>query len=273
MKFYPEDFDVEVVVPFTDLNGNAVTPLSLSAALYDGNDEEIVDFGSLPLDAGATSRSIVIPRAFNVLEDGALRTARILRIVIDTTAGAIRRSHSYVVEAEQRLVQMTNTFLTYEAAEIAALDTPNTSGWNVSSEDQRKAALIEAFNRLTSIPMRYSPMTTTQLQQSGWDRLIPDDFTSERYIARDQWSEITPEIFGELPAHFRKALRKAQFIEANELLQGDNVAKKHRAGIVTETIGESSVTLRAGRLDYGISQQTMAALAGYIHFNARIVRA
>ncbi|PZR92256.1 MAG: hypothetical protein DI537_13800 [Stutzerimonas stutzeri] len=273
MKFYPEDFDVEVVVPFTDLNGAPIVPTTVSAALFNGDDEQLVDFGNLPLEDGATSKAIVVPRAFNVLEDGELRTSRILRIALNTPAGAVRRSHSYILEAEQRLVPMTNTFMSYDAAEIAALDTPNTSGWNVATEDQRKAAMVEAFARITNIPMRYSPLTTTQQQSSGWDRLVSSELNSEHYIARDQWSEITPELFADLPSHFRKALRRAQFIETNELLQGDNVAKKHRAGIVTETIGESSVTLRAGRIDYGISQQTMAALAGYIHYNMRIARA
>lgn len=263
MKFYPENFNVEVIVGFTDLNGQVVTPTAVSAALHDGEDELIVDFGSLPFDPAEGSKSIIIPPAFNLLEDGELRSARILRVALQTDAGTIRRSHSYVIEAEQRLVVMTNTFQTYEAAEIAALDVPNVSGWNVATEDRRKAALVEAFQRLTSIPMKYA-------HRDHENRLRME---AETIIERDQWEEVTAELFAEFPTHFKKALRKAQFIEANELLQGDAATKKHRAGIITETIGESSVTLRGGRVDYGVSTQTLSALAGYIYFNMRIARA
>lgn len=263
MKFYPEDYNVELVVGFTDLNGQPVTPTEISAVLYDGEDQVVVDFGSLPFVAEEGSKSIMVPAAFNVLEDGELRAARILRVELMTAAGAIRRSFSYVIEAEQRLVIMTNTFQSYEAAEIAALETPNASGWATATEEKRKAALIEAFRRLTNIPMKYALR-----DEDG--RLILED---ETIIERDRWAEVTPDDYAGFPTHFRKALRRAQFLEANELLQGDNVAKKHRAGIVTETIGESSVTLRNGRVDYGVSSVSLQALAGYIYFNMRIARA
>jgi len=269
MKFYPEDYNVELVVGFTDLNDQPVEVSAVSAVLYDGEDQEIVDFGSLPLDQGATEKSIMIPAAFNVLEDGEIRAPRILRIELTTAAGAIRRSFSYVIEAEQRLVIMTNTFVSFEAAEMLALDAPNTSGWSVASEDQKKAALIEAYRRVTSIPMRFS--LEDYDYRTGYDRLVSEE--RETVILRHQWDDVTADDYAGWPKHFRKALRRAQFIEANELLQGDNVGKKHRAGIVTETIGESSVTLRAGRVDYGVASQTLAALTGYLYFNMRIARA
>lgn len=262
MKFYPEDFTVEVVVGFTGLNGEVVTPTAISAVLYDGEDQVIVDFGSLPFVPTEGAKSIMIPAQFNALEADELRAPRILRVELTTAGGVIRRSHSYVIEVEQRLEIMTNTFLSYEAAELAALDIPGTSGWAVASEEQRKAALVEAFRRLTMIPMKYTV------------RDALGELTSEEVrIARDQWADLTYADMTTLPSHFRKAIRRAQVIEANELLQGDAIAKKRRSGIITETIGESSVTLSTGRADYGVSSQTMAALAGYIYFGMRIARA
>lgn len=273
MKFYPEDYIVEVIVSFTDLNGAAVTPTAVSAVLTDGDDAEVVDFGSLPFDAAEGQKLISISKEFNRLAEGETRAARILRVAIETEQGTIPRSFSYAIEAEQRLVPLTNTFTTLEAAEFMALDTPNNSGWKAASEDQRLAALVEAFRRLTQIPMKY-PTYQSGGFMADYDTVAPRDIAEETIIERDQWDEITQDIYdAKFPAHFKKALRRAQFIEANELLQGDNVAKKHRAGIVTETIGESSVTLRAGRVDYGVSSETLKALVGYIHFNMRIRRA
>jgi hypothetical protein len=272
LKFYPEDYIVEVVVKFTDLNGAAVTPTAVSAVLYDGNDTEVVDFGSLPFDASEGQKSISIPKEFNRLADGENRAARILRVGIETEQGTIPRSFSYAIESDQRLVLLTNTFVTLEAAEFMALDTPNVTGWNVASDDQKLAALTEAYRRLTRIPMRF-PTYAPGTGFDSFNTIAPRELLEETVIERDMWDDITGEQFNDFPIAFKKAVRRAQFVEANELLQGDNVAKKHRQGIVTETIGESSVTLRDGRIDYGIGSETLKALTGYIYFNMRIRRA
>lgn len=270
MKFYPEDYSVELVIGFTDLNGTPVTPTEVSAILYDGNDEEIVDFGAMPFAVADGSKTVIVPAQFNCLADGELRAARILRIALVTEAGVIRRSFSYVIESEQRLELMTNTFMSYEAAELLMLDVPNATGWTTASEDAKKAALIEAFRRLTMIPMRFTREITSNI---GWDTLAPRDIHTEYVISRAGWLEVDQDTYSEFPSAFKKALRRAQAFEAAELLSGDSVLKKHRAGIVTETIGESSVTLRSGKVDLGVSSTAMSALAGYIYFNARIARA
>jgi hypothetical protein len=273
MKFYPEDYSVEVVVGFTDLNGAPVIPTKIIARLWDGDDQLIADFGELPFDIAAGEKSITVPKQFNILGDGEIRAARILRIELQTDAGSIRRPFSYAIEAEQRLELLTNTFASLEAAEFLALDMPNATGWKVASEDQKLAALTESFRRLTQIPMKF-PTYGPGNVYSDYNTIAPRDLLEETIIQRDQWGELTiDEYETKFPAHFKKALRRAQFIEANELLQGDNVTQKHRSGIVTETIGESSITLRAGRVDYGVASQTLQALVGYIYFNMRIVRA
>lgn len=272
MKFYPEGYTVELVVAFTDLNGAAVTPTAVTAVLTDGEDAVLFDYGNIAFAEGDSSVTVTVPSGLNNLDEGETRAARILRVDLVTASGAIPRALTYVVESEQRLQLMTNTFQTYEAAEIQALDIPNVTGWNNASEDQRKAALVEAFRRLTNIPMKF-PTYGAQKNWDGFNKLIDRDLESETIISRDGWADVTPDLYAEFPTAFKKALRRAQFFEANELLQGDAVGQKHRAGIVTETIGESSVTLRAGRIDFGVSSQTLQSLTGYIHFNMRIKRA
>lgn len=262
MKFYPEEYEVTVEVSFTDLNGQPIVPTTVNATLTDGEDEFIAEFPNVLFEPGADKATIVIPRELNILGERELQGARILRIALESAAGTVRRSFSYVIENEFRLEILQNTFITYEAAEIAARNQVNTSGWNSADEQRRQAALIEAFGRITAIPMRYSFRDDSGKMLSNM----------EHYIARDQWATMQMDYFRELPTHFKQALRAAQFAEANELLQGDTAARKHRSGIITETIGESSVTLRGGRLDYGVSQSALAHLAGYIHFNVRIQR-
>lgn len=262
MKYYIEGNIVEVIVKFVDKDGNSIKPKEIKAVLYDGEDTEIVDFGSLPFDENSTEKSIMIPEIFNELQPEELQSARILRVELITDRGSIYQSLSYVIETEQRLVIMNNTFQTYEAALIEANNQPNLLGWIAASEDQQKAALIEAFNRITSIPMRFKRLDID-------NKPIGKDYI----ILTRMWREITREEFAEFPTHFKRVLRRAQLIEANELLQGDNIAHKRRAGIITEKIGESWLTLRADKLEYGVSSQTLTALAGYIYYRMVVARA
>jgi hypothetical protein len=222
----------------------------------------------LPFDVSEGKKTIIIPAEFNVLGEGERSAARILRVVLVTMDGDIKRSTSYLVESEFRLAVMQNSFMTIEAAEILARDVPNLSGWRAAGDDERHAALIEAYNRLTRIPMRFrvvDPAADVPLES--------DIYAEETIILRSAWIDISVEEFNAWPLFFRRSLRQAQLIEANELLEGDDVTKRVRAGIISETIGESSVTLRAGHVDFGLSRPTLSCLAGLIYYNHRIVRA
>jgi hypothetical protein len=152
------------------------------------------------------------------------------------------------------------------------LSLTNVSGWEGANETRRKSALAEAYARLIAIPMSYG--VDPSEGNSDWfnkDLQTLAGYSNE--ISRDMWVEIEVADFVTFPSRFRRALALAQLLEANELLQGDTVLDRFRAGIVRETIGESSMQLSAGRLDYGISIPALKALTGYISFQMRIARA
>lgn len=261
MLIYPADYDVSVTVPFVDLNGAPVTLSALRAALYDGDDQLIVNFGSLAYVQGEGSKTILVDSAYNELTTGELRVARVLRIELETTAGIVRRSFTYLIASELRLELMANSFLTLASAELLASDQVNLSGWLSAGEDARYAALIQAFRKLTGIPMRFFTRA-----EDGRTVL------AETIILRHNWAEITAEQFLAFPRDFKMALRNAQLAEANELLQGDVISAKRRAGVISETIGESSVTLATGKIEYGVSSQAMGFINSFIYYNIRIAR-
>lgn len=267
MKTYPEDYIVAITFPFTDLNGEAVVPTAVNAGLYNGEDELLLDMPNLPFDVADGNKEVVISNVFNRLGEGELASGRILRVELVTDKGAIKRSFSYIIEGEVRLVVMENSFQTLESAEILARDMLDVKGWSNASEDQRCTALIEAYSRLTRIPMRFKVSDLDNLRDRS------PQFAEETIIRRDAWETITSEEFMDFPKTFRKALRQAQLAEANELLEGDPIEKKHRAGIISETVGESSVMLRGGKVDHGVSTNTLKYLTGHIYYNNRIVRA
>lgn len=293
MNLYPENYDVTIGVAFTDLNGSAVTPTAVRAKLYDGDDALILDFGSLPFDVGEGSKDIVVPAAFNVLGAGELRAARILRTVLETDAGEIRRASSYIVEGEIRLALMINSFVTYEAAELIAFDIPNLAGWRGADQEDRCAALISAYHRLTRIPMRFviDPVEHEKRSRNSgygasgyyndqgrrvyhWSRDIAGYFgRQEMVIPIEAWANIDEDEFLSFTKQFRDAVRRAQVAQANDLLENDATARRHRQGIISETVGESSIMLRGNRIDLGLAAEALKYLTGHIAYNFEISRA
>ncbi|MBA8881723.1 hypothetical protein [Phyllobacterium myrsinacearum] len=261
MKLYPENYDVTIRVSFVDLNGAKITPSEVRAVLFNGEDEVVVNFGSLPFDPLETGKDIVIPAAFNILGEGALSEARILKVQLTTNAGIIRYSSVYAIEGEFRLAVMENSFMSIEAAELLARDIPNLKGWSEATEESRNAALINAFERLIRIPMKFKRYEGVEMRHY-----------EETVIPTDAWREITKIEFMTFPASFRKAVRQAQIAEANEILENDVTASKHRAGIISETVGESSVMLRGGLLELGIAKRSSEFLKGHIYYRARLLR-
>lgn len=73
---------------------------------------------------------------------------------------------------------------------------------------------------------------------------------------------------------FLKALRMAQLIEANELMDPNSLHYKRLDGLMSETIGESSMMFRPGNINnYPITRRSMMFLRNYVIIRARLYRA
>lgn len=262
-KFYPEDYTVEIQIPFTDLNGDAIVPTAISAELLTGDDEILETFDPVTFQPEDQSVTITVMSGYNRISEGQTREARILRVAVQTGSGVIHRTHSYIIESEQRLSIMTNTFQSYEAAEIAAMDLVAATGWEASDQDSRKTAMVEAFRKITSIPMTYTPLT-----ENG--HAMRDVF-----ISREKWFEMTTVDWADIPMRMRKAVRLAQVIEASHLLEQNDIADRRKMGVIKETIGESSVTLTSpsSLIKNVICEEAMSVLNEYVKINMKVARA
>lgn len=265
LKLYPENYDVAVDVLFTDLNGAPVTVTGVDAVLYDGDDEIVASFMNLPFDQVDGKKTITIPAEFNILGEGDLSVVRVLRSTLHTAAGDITRSFGYIVEGESRLELLNNSFTSLEAAEAAARDLPNVKAWLAASDEQRAAALIQAYARVSRIQVRF-PLTPEETDTR--------DFDERQYcvVRPGQWTEIPKDQFLGFPKDFRRALRAAQVCEANVILADNPVTQRHRSGVISETIGESSVMLRGGKLELGVDNETLRCLSGYVYYDVRVAR-
>lgn len=280
MKIYPENYAVITSFAFTDLNGDAIEPTAVKAVLYDGDDQLVHDYGSLTFDLSSGKIDITVDGDLNILGEGQKEMARILRVTFETSAGDVRKSSSYIVQAEMRLELMVNSFVTIESAEIISRTMPNLLGWSSADDDQRYAGLISAFNRLTRIPMKFR-QKPTGLTYIGDYPDVPanDPMWPERYreppetiIPAQAWPYVTATEFLAWPSYFTRAVRNAQVAEAASILENDVTERRHRQGIISETVGESSIMLRGGRLNLPVSSQALEYLTGFIYYNSRIAR-
>jgi hypothetical protein len=76
------------------------------------------------------------------------------------------------------------------------------------------------------------------------------------------------------PPRFQNALKRAQMLEANSILGGNQIADKRRDGIISETIGESKIFLNnRPPLRTPVTREALEALYGYLYYQSRVGRA
>ncbi|QIG75615.1 hypothetical protein EVC20_044 [Rhizobium phage RHph_Y2_17_1] len=277
MKLYPENYDVAIDVLFTDNSGAPLNVTGVSASVVDGDDRELANFGQIPFDLADGKVTITVPANLNVLGEGELSAARTLRVYLDDGDFVNTRFLSYILEAQTRLEILNNTFLTLPGAEILARDNPRLKGWAAADDEKKSAALINAYTRLSRIQLRYAkPLPEADVATSSrpYDPRRSSRDDCDVVIKPGDWRDrFTKEDFLAMPADFRNALRLAQLVEANEVLTDNPLEARHRAGVISETVGESSIMLRGGKLELGVSSEALRALTGFVYYNVRLARA
>lgn len=267
MDYYHEAKAVTIVVPFKDGNTNDILVTSFTSVLYDGERNIVLDLGETVVDKTMTAAkqgTVVIPATANALHGDDLQEVRVLEVVLKTGDTEVEFSSVYVIEAEQSLQVMRNSFMTYETALMMSRQLVTTTDFKSATKDNQRLALAEAYSRITGLSMIYPVYSETGYIQG--------------YRSMNAWSWLSLQAsdFNSFPANFKKALRSAQLFEANYLLQDNTVAQKAAQGIQSETIGESSVTLRSGYTGTSgstISSTAMSILGPFLDSSIKIARA
>jgi len=268
MNSYAAGLAVNVTLEFHDLNGDPVTPTALSYMVQDENGTELIPGSVLPLEAGATSATILIPAEHNRLAPRESAGVRVVTLFMNDAAGAHEVYTTYMLRRPQRLQVLDNSFITYPKSILIADEIPRLDAWNMANAMDRQAALIEAYTRLTRF---------------GYIVKRPEEADSMSYLTDDLWgtARITPQMwpvmeaayFNALPQNFRTALAKAQVAEANEILAGDVVGELRRSGLLSKSVGESSMMFRSGKpLEMGISHQALNYLTGFVDLRMTVTR-
>lgn len=265
MHKYPAGTAVTVAFPLKDLNNDPIVPTGLSVRVLDENGTQIVAPYAPPNTDGDMDIEITVPASANQATAGL--KARTVELTITSANGTYVQTQVYLIEAALAFTVPNNSFQTYIQSVIIADALPNLREWEIAPDEDRQRALLEAYRRLTR--MGYRIRKRDDIEQ----HVVPDYLDIDEVISPRQWSDMSLSRWTALPERYRAAMMRAQVVEANEILRGVRPDDKRRMGILSESIGESSMMFRVGKpLDLGISQAALRELTGYLDMRVTVSR-
>lgn len=242
--------------------------------LFDEDGEKLTSGTVADFDAQSSKIVVSLSSTDTALADGLFNAGReIVVTVTDATGDEVEVRDYFVVVAPHPLTFPGNTFLSYPAA-LALRGTfgPTLAGWDRTLDHSaRQAALIHAHANLSRV--RYNvglPVGGSEKDYAAYGE--GTDFFFDA-LERVSLFGITAERFNALPAHFTRAITRAQLVEADVLLGGDLVGQKRKDGIISETIGESSTFFSSKPyLTLPFSRQAYELLKPYVRIRVSISR-
>jgi len=247
---YRSDSIVFLTIPLVDDNQKILAPSTVSYRITSHKNVEVVALTTLPVIEGETSVTIVVPAIANVLDAGDLRalmTVHVETSEIDLTVGLI--THRYIIEASATVVAGTNSYQSLEEGMLTIQEMPDMDSWGFADDRLKKSSMTEAYNRIGMLKFMVDGVVIVGL------------------------NELTAIDFDKLSAVFKLALRKAQMSEADIVLGGDPIHKKREEGLMSDSVGESSIMFRPGKpLLMAVSRRSLAYLSGFVTFSSSIGR-
>lgn len=246
MLEFASNTDITIEVPY-EYNGTALTLTDFQYELLDADGEEVIARLSDPdFSPSGTASTLSIPAASNTT--AAKRDARLLNCYLINADGEYIVSQAYILKGNPlSFTVLTDSFMTFPQSLLVRATMAEPQEYFDALGDELKAiALEEAFNRISKLKFKIG--TTTILDIKA----------------------MTLGDFNALSADFLSDLRKAQITEANSIVEDSPIRDKIRAGIISETIGESSMFFRQAGLrtnHSGLSDDAEAYLKNWIYLD------
>lgn len=192
----------------------------------------------------------VITPAVNATHVGTRSVWRLTYILTNNLTVPYTYNLDFILEAQETLVKGDNSFQNYFEAMLTAEEVSGLDFFKAASKEDQIAALVTAYEILC---------TMVFADRSG------DHYNIGSYD--------TAALDGLEPA-FLRALRIAQILEANEMLDANSIHYKRQDGLMSETIGESSMMFRPGNIqNFPVTRRSMNFLRNYLVIRARLYRA
>lgn len=246
---------IAVSYSLLDSSSNIVTPITLLTTFLVGDTEALVDI--LPL-----YNSI----GFEI--DGITQKKRDFKTVVLTltlySGATFVIETQYIVSKSSQLTIMENTYQLMVFAEMLSMDM-KVPDWKIATTEEKRLAMIESYTRLG----KFGYEIQNNLNIDSQSLLYANLFISPVKRRIHHLNFMREEAFLDLPSNFLDIIRRAQVIEADSIIHNDLtpsiVKSRIIEGVRTETIGDSSITMKTTiGAEYTISKATMRELSGYL---------
>lgn len=235
-----------IVIPIEHkYNGVALTLTNMQYEVLDADSVVLQAKTDVPgFNASNATTQVNISEAINTT--AAKRDARLLNCYLVTATGEYIVTQVYVLTGNQlNLTPLEDSFMTFADSVLTRFKMAEEQEYYDSLSDEIKAvALEEAFNRIRKLKFRIGTTIITDIKS------------------------LSLSAFQALDADFLLALKKAQIAEANNIVENSPIRDKIRSGVISETIGESSMffsrTLPSGKF-HGLADDTYEYIKPYVY--------
>lgn len=251
---YRENEDVTLYPDFQDYDGNPIVPVSATYTLYDNSG---VLASAQPVDLFSFDRpELTVPAANNQIAPGATRGYRRVEVTTQDENGKFYTSSiTYLVMTGNSLTAGLNSFAGLPDILMISVDMVHLGAFHLASEDDRVSALIQAWNNLGQLPVRFDDLEgTDSFQKVSTRELIDADI-----------SQLQPKTY--------QRLLRAQIIEADDVLGGNPIEARRRLGLISDSAGESAHFFRTSKpLNLPCCRAAIDELRGIVNWSVRIGR-
>ena len=255
--------DVTLPIELLDDDGNTILGNSVTYKVTDERGAVIVPITLLAtFTANDISITLVITALQNTLpvttDVTSLRGLRFIEIYISNDTGIVKKEFSYIIESDNLLVAGINSFQSYQLAIFNAGSIDKVNAFNAAHKSDKIIALIRSRQLIGRLSFKY-----------GFDNF--------QYLSRNFHSReillATQAQFEAYPVQFKEALARAQVIQANDLLDDNEVTQLRKDGLTSIQVGEAKQSFRFDApLETVVSRRTMKELAKYINYTVRVSR-
>ncbi|CAM6647132.1 hypothetical protein [Klebsiella variicola] len=256
---------------------DVMSATSVTYSVKDARGKIITSGVNVPVTDGQMFVAVTIPGSVNALEE---RERDLRRVTLSVDAGGvfINKEQQYIVLRSFELSVPGQSFISIADAQLQAIDMLNGGSLLSGSEGDLRRQLIEATRRVKS--MSFSVRRIFGIDWDDYDRpqnmlatsTLPFRWAGQYTSDIVDWSKLSDEDFMEFPESFRSALALAVVNEASEIAGGNDIQRAREDGIVSESIGETTIAYRQGKSAVStVSRTTWRILLKYMD-NRVIVR-
>lgn len=214
-----------------------------------------ISVSGISIEGGEYRYAVIVPASFNSVGEFNYRLVS-LPYVDAESSQTFTATQDYVVSAK-RLTEQQNSFQSHAQVRLQQSkmisDLPLLQS---ATEEQFVQAMSSAYQRMKSLPILFSIIRD--------DPAAQDEVGMQSYTA-DEWQRIP---FDEL-----EKCTRAQLIEANVILGGDPIGDRRRAGLISDSSGESAQFFRSGKpLQVSVTRQALQELGGLLQWSQRVGR-